>query len=221
MANQIPLPLPSSPPRGFLPLRRPCGPPFSFPLRRTCRPFFPAGWRPSPFPLFPPHGILLRLLWPHPWRWLLRWRLRRPLRPLNSFPAPIPSYSPAVAVSSLPASPAAPAVSASSSDVNSSVSSPRYLALSSVLSFVLISSARYFPPAPVSLLRAGRSSLVFLFPPASVAVPAVSSVLSCSSPSAPRVVSCLSLYLPLAPLPPPLLSRGLLHPPAPPLMPPP
>ena len=135
--------------------------------------------------------------------------------------APLPFESPSVSVSNLPAFPAPPAVAASSSNADSSASSPPHSALSSALSSVPLLPARCLPPDPLSLLRAGGFSVVCFLPPASVAFPAVSSVISRSTSSLSRVVPRPSLYLPPAPLPPPLPSRRLLCLPAPPLAPPP
>ena len=133
---------------------------------------------------------------------------------------PLPSDSLGVTVSSLPASFAPPAFAHSSSDTNSSVSSPPHSALSSALSSVPLPPAQYFPPNPLSLLCAGGSSVVCGLLLTSVAVPDIPSVVSHSTPSVSRVVTCPSLFLPPALLPPLLPSHRLLRPPAPPLAPP-
>ena len=133
--------------------------------------------------------------------------------PPGTSSAPLPSNSPVIFVSGLLVSPELPAVSSSFS-----VSSPLHSALSSVLSSVPLPPARYFPPAPLYFLHAGRSFVVRPLPPAAVAVAVadVAFMVSRSAPSMPRVVPCPSLNLP-----PPPLSLDLLRPPAPPLAPPP
>ena len=143
--------------------------------------------------------------------------------PFQSY-TPLPSNSPAVIVSVIPTSSAPPAVLASYSSSNSSDSSvffPLYLALSDALSSVPLPPKWYFPPAPLSCVFTGGSSVILLLHPATVAEVSIASVLHRSAPSVMRFVPLLSLYLPPVHLPPPPTSLGILRPPAPPLAPPP
>ena len=79
---------------------------------------------------------------------------------------------------------------------------------------------QYFPPAPLSFLLSGGSSIVFLLPLDAVTVVLVASVYPCSASTVLRVINRPSLNLPPDYLPSPPPSLGLLHPPAPPLAPP-
>ena len=201
-------------------LRRPWGPPLSLPLRRTRR------------PVFPPVGDPLPYLFSSP---------RRPYAPTSSasldfasevapppadappgtYYAPLPSDSFVVAVRILLTSPAPPAVLASSSDTNSSVSFPLHLALSAALSSVPVPPTRYFPPAPSSCVPTGGSAVICILPLAVVAVVSVASAVPLAALTLTRFSPLMSLVLPPAPLPPHPLPLGLLCLPAPPRAPPP
>ena len=78
--------------------------------------------------------------------------------------APLSSDVPAVAVHVNPASPAPPAVLASSYDADSSISSPLHSALLAALSSVSDPTTRYPPPAPLSLAPAGGSYIALILP---------------------------------------------------------
>ena len=141
--------------------------------------------------------------------------------PPGSSLAPIPSCPPSVAVSGLPPPPATPAVLASSSDADSSISSPLHLVLSAALSYVPVLPPQYSPPVPSSCAPTRRSSVVLPLPLAAVSVISIASVIPLVAPALPRFVPLPSLVLLPALPPPPPPSLRVLRLPAPPRAPPP
>ena len=130
--------------------------------------------------------------------------------------APLPSDSLSVAVSIIPTYPSPPVVLASSSDADSSVSSPLHLALSSALSSGPVPPTRYFPPALPSCVLTGGSSVTLFLPLISVAIIYFASAAPLAAPALLRFSPPPSLVLPPAPLPPHPPSLGILRTPAPP-----
>ena len=221
MATRLPLPLPGSPPQGFptlhrprdllrlpslrrdwSPLRRPCGPPLGLPLRRTLQPDFPAFQRSSSLPQFSPHGG------PPAPAFSVAAEVASPTSsPPAAAPPGLPSsllssVASTVAVISLPASLSPIAVTASSFDADSSVSSPPHSALLSKLSSVSLPPVRYFPPAPAFVMCSDGSSDCPRHHVA-VAIVSVASVIPRPSLSVPLVFPFKSLFYLPAPLPPP------------------
>ena len=126
----------------------------------------------------------------------------------------------------MPTSPAHPAVLASYSDANSSISYLLHSAIFAALSSVSGPPARYSPPVPSYLVPLIGSSAVFCLPLAAVTVVSITSVVTLASPALllfappPSLLPCCSLlhlrpwFFPLFPYPPPPSLR-LLHLPAP------
>ena len=119
--------------------------------------------------------------------------------PPGFYSTPLPSYSPAVDASVLPAPPPPPVVLTSSSDAKFSVSSPLHSAISSAISSGPLPPTRYIPYAPLSLLLASVFSVVRILLISAVDVVSVASVSPCSAPAVLRVVPCRSLDLPPSP----------------------
>ena len=115
----------------------------------------------------------------------------------------------------MPTSYTPPAVSASSSDIDSSVSSSIHLVVSSSLSFVHVPPTQYFPPTPFFCVFTDGFSVVLPPPLAAIVDVYVASVAPLDAPALPRFSPPLSRITPPSPLPQPLPSLGLLHPPAP------
>ena len=128
--------------------------------------------------------------------------------PLSSGP-----YAVGVGVSIIPTSSATPAVLASPSDADSSVSSLLHLALSATLSSVSVLPSQYSPPAPTFFYCPGGP--LSPPPPLPLSVDTIVAVASVVSLAAP-VVTCFaplpSLDIPPASLPPPLPSLRLFRP---------
>ena len=128
---------------------------------------------------------------------------------------PIPSGPSAVIFCVVPNSPAPPAVSVSSYESKSSVSSLLHLALSSALSSVSDPPMWHFPPVPPSRVPPCGSSVFLCLLLASFAVVSVASSVPLVASALPRFSPSPSLVLPPASLPPPPLSLRLLCLPAP------
>ena len=219
-ATEPPLSLPVNPLLGFPPLWRPQGCPLLLSLRRALRPGFPAVRKPSPFPFFLPHGGPLLPLHPRPRRWHPMWRFCQPLLTCTVFRSTYLRFSCRCRHHHFDL-PCPPAVSASSSDVKSSVSSLLHLALLDPLSSVPLPPTRYFPPVTLSCVFTGRSSFVLPLLLSAVVVVSVASVVPIATPALTRFSPLASLFLPPSPLSPPLPSLRFFRPPAPPRAPPP
>ena len=119
---------------------------------------------------------------------------------------PLFSDASAVTVRVMQTSPAPPAVSASSSDADSSVSSPLHLAVLAVLYSVSVPLTRYFPPEMLFFASASRSSFFLCLPLAAATVISVTSTALLAAPIFRYLLPFRPWFSPL------LLSSHLRHP---------